>query len=568
MSPEKDPDLLRISQRHGLPPPSRTGDDPRPLRGRTDPGATSSTAPAAMSHFPLVPGKDALAVAKPCHCSTYFALRIFLIKKDIPRMVTITAQDALGTGLVLYADAEGNVQSLFGDPVTPYLVSETGWEDDATLYRLWLDGDTPIVAASAVGDADASSVEITRITYEDATGAAAIIISDLSAPLELANYPYPLPAKPSNAVLGYVGTGVIDLSGNDTITGNGYDDFISGMGGKDRLYGGGGDDFLFGGDGNDVLLGGAGADVLDGGAGDDLLKGGAGADVLDGGAGSDTASFTYLDHGIVADLSTAEVVIEGDTLISIERFAATAYDDVIIGADGPYSSTRAERRAIYGGNGNDTITGGDGYTLISGGNGNDTLQGGANFDTIEGGAGDDLIIGSGGNDYVDGGNGFDVLDFSGLDTGSTNIFINVEQVIGSDHADLFRLENQTVDIVGGTGDDIFRISGGLRHTATLDGEQGDDTFEIDGGSTVLTGGEGQDTFAFNKKAEVVITDWNEDLLVFDDRRGIDDDILSYAHVEGSDTVFEIYTGQGDLQWAVTLVGVDDPSTLSDYILIS
>lgn len=260
-------------------------------------------------------------------------------------MVTITAQDALGTGLVLYADADGNVQSIFSDPVTPYLVLETDWEDDNTLYRLWLDGaDSSIVAASAVGPSDATSVDINQITYEDSTGSAAITITDLDTSLELANYPSPFPPKVSNAVLGFVGAGVFDLGGDDRITGNDHDDFISGMGGNDLLIGRGGDDFLFGGDG------------------DDTLKGGSGTDVLDGGEGSDIVSYAGLGHAITADLgeifSTGHG-LQNDTVINIEGIAATAFDDTVIGDSG------ANR--IYGGTGDDQLRGSGGSDRIQGG---------------------------------------------------------------------------------------------------------------------------------------------------------------------------------------------------------
>ncbi len=55
---------------------------------------------------------------------------------------------------------------------------------------------------------------------------------------------------------------------------------------------------------------------------------------------------------------------------------------------------------MYGGNGND---------VLSGQNGNDLLSGGANDDRLYGGIGNDVIIGGSGADLIDGGNGNDLL---------------------------------------------------------------------------------------------------------------------------------------------------------------
>ena len=76
---------------------------------------------------------------------------------------------------------------------------------------------------------------------------------------------------------------------------------------------------------------------------------------------------------------------------------------------------------LFGGRGNDMLTGGSGADQLFGGSGNDTLNGGAGDDRLYGGAGNDTFIWNpgDGNDIVDGGRGFDTLDFRGKTTGET-----------------------------------------------------------------------------------------------------------------------------------------------------
>lgn len=94
-------------------------------------------------------------------------------------------------------------------------------------------------------------------------------------------------------------------TGNDTLSGSGYDEKLYGRTGDDTIFGrsgadsllgdagndllnaGRGRDRLLGEDGRDTLLGGDQDDRLSGGTGDDSLRGDAGNDRIDGGAGND-----------------------------------------------------------------------------------------------------------------------------------------------------------------------------------------------------------------------------------------------------------------------------------------
>lgn len=99
---------------------------------------------------------------------------------------------------------------------------------------------------------------------------------------------------------------------------------------------------------------------------------------------------------------------------------------------------------IFGGAGNDVISGGAGSDRILGGDGNDRIDGGPGRDIIYGEAGKDTIDGNTGNDFIDGGTGNDVLQGSpGINT-----------IDGNSGNDLINAKNGDVDAVdGGSGSD-------------------------------------------------------------------------------------------------------------------
>jgi len=88
-----------------------------------------------------------------------------------------------------------------------------------------------------------------------------------------------------------VGTVQNGTKGNDTLTGNGGNDFLNGLRGNDSLIGNAGNDILMGGNGTDFLVGSAGNDLLNGDNGNDTLTGGLGSDILTGGNDKDIFVF-------------------------------------------------------------------------------------------------------------------------------------------------------------------------------------------------------------------------------------------------------------------------------------
>jgi Ca2+-binding RTX toxin-like protein len=173
----------------------------------------------------------------------------------------------------------------------------------------------------------------------------------------------------------------------------------------DTLVGDPFDNQISGGPGNDVIEGAAGNDVIDGAAGNDLLVPGAGDDIVNGGPGTDRVD--YQDHtaGVIADLDGASgddgSPGERDTLgADLENLTGTALDDVLIGNDSANEITGlAGQNIIKGLGGADKLTAG---SVIFGGDGNDTITGAA--------TGQGYLVGEAGNDTIVGKSPFDLID--------------------------------------------------------------------------------------------------------------------------------------------------------------
>ncbi len=273
--------------------------------------------------------------------------------------------------------------------------------------------------------------------------------------------------------------------GDDTLTGGSADDELQGGDGTDTIHGGIGNDNLRGDEGGNFNQG---NDQLFGEAGDDSFKGGAGSDLINGGADRDRVqynletTFTGDDatHGVIVNLSgvaLTNVSVVGianttvaagtaidtrnyvDTLVSIEDVQGTGYDDIIVSSN--------SNSSLEGLEGNDKLTGGTGDDNLDGGAGNDTLIGGTGDNFFQGGAGTDSYAGGtlAGNNQFDkisyqnetGGNGIAATYTGGgnltiIDTfGNTESATGIEQIKGSQYADLF---------TGSTGDDSAEGMGG------------------------------------------------------------------------------------------------------------
>ena len=163
------------------------------------------------------------------------------------------------------------------------------------------------------------------------------------------------------------------------------------------------------------------------------------------------------------------------------------------------------------GDGNDTLTGNDADNRLFGMRGDDTLVGGP---------GDDLLVGGPGDDVLDGGPGNDTASYAGATAGvvvnldlsgpqQTNgagidTLISIENLIGSDHADVLIGTAGPNRLEGGAGADV--LVGGV-------------------GADVMVGGDGSDIFGVEDPGDVVIET--------ESRRDIGGDDWVYAFVSAT-----------------------------------
>lgn len=210
--------------------------------------------------------------------------------------------------------------------------------------------------------------------------------------------------------------------------------------GIDNFSGGGRDDKIAGNDANNTIYASAGVDVLSGGGGFDYVVA-SGAGVIDLQAGTLTGPGT-------ATLSGFEGAVGG------------------IGVNTLLGDAGANR--LEGGDDNDNLGGRNGNDHLLGGNGNDLMRGEAGNDIMEGGSGADLL---------DGGTGVDWVSYLDSDTqiqvdllagrgGGTSLdstgdrYVNVENVVGSEHDDTIGGNDSANILVGDKGSDDIDGCGG------------------------------------------------------------------------------------------------------------
>ncbi len=122
---------------------------------------------------------------------------------------------------------------------------------------------------------------------------------------------------------------------------------------------------------------------------------------------------------------------------------------------------------INGGNGNDTITAGNGLISIV----SLTIDGGAGNDTITGGDGEDTLLGGDGNDVINGGRGADfVLLGAGNDTAVWNPGDGSDIVEGGDGTDTLLFNGSDVAErmdISANGDGRVRLSSDVGNVAWI-----------------------------------------------------------------------------------------------------
>ncbi|MCC1491037.1 calcium-binding protein [Cognatishimia sp. F0-27] len=147
---------------------------------------------------------------------------------------------------------------------------------------------------------------------------------------------------------------------------------------------------------------------------------------------------------------------------------------------------------IFGQFGDDTLIGSFGEDRLDGGPGADWIHGGADNDRINGGEGADTLMGGTGSDTLNYGDSaarvavnLGVGFYSGGDAEGDRVS-DMENVIGTDFADIIVGDNTENDLYGRDGED------------TLRGEDGNDTLASGSDADTLDGGAGLDTADFSR----------------------------------------------------------------------
>ncbi|MGE0698749.1 MAG: hypothetical protein AB7O57_06610 [Hyphomicrobiaceae bacterium] len=283
------------------------------------------------------------------------------------------------------------------------------------------------------------------------------------------------------------GVGKVYIQGDE---GNDFIDLTAaGTVSNRSVYAGTGNDLVLGGDGIDQIFGDAGNDTIYGGAGDDHIysREVGDTDVLDGGDGRDFLHLARLSLTTGLDLvlgDPAEQVTlpDGTTFVGFEAFMIDAGtgDDTLTGT----AFSAGSYYSFDGGPGNDSLTAAVGDSRLYGGDGNDTLTG---FYCYGEWGNDTIIAAAGGADYVaQGGEGDDYIDMSAASPGALhNIYADSgnDTIIGSAGADVIRCGwNGSGLVDGGGGDD------------NLLGDNGNDTLIGGANNDYLYGGQGDDLF--------------------------------------------------------------------------
>lgn len=190
------------------------------------------------------------------------------------------------------------------------------------------------------------------------------------------------------------------------------------------------------------------------------------------------SSSLFIDQVVYRNRSDSGLLLEearfnADDVNSLRIYSNGGHDEVV--------NNTGIRSYIYGGSGNDVLTGGSGIDYLYGEAGNDTLDGNAGVDRLYGGDGNDLLFGGSGNDYLYGQGGHDELNGeSGTD-----------RLYGSSGNDTLRGGSSTDYLYGDSGNDNLYGQSGNDY---LYGGSGDDGLFGGLGDDYLSGSTGDDRF--------------------------------------------------------------------------
>ena len=303
--------------------------------------------------------------------------------------------------------------------------------------------------------------------------------------------------------------------------------------------------------GNDEFVGGNFADILDGGAGADTLSGGVGNALVDG---KDTVTYANSGNPVTVDLffgTGSGGDAAGNSYSNIENVIGSAGDDTLIGSQFD--------NVLTGGAGADSLSGMDGVDTASyagsdaavtvslaagvagvggyaqgdsligvenviGSDFADVLTGDDEDNVIEGGKAADTLAGGGGNDTVSYQSSAAAVTLTLGAAGAQALGTGAGSDALGDKVSGF------VNTIGGLGADVLT---GNELANRLDGGAGNDVLKGNAGDDVLVGGAGADTLDGGLGNDVLIGDAGADTLTGGDGTG---DTANYVDAFGGVTV--------------------------------
>lgn len=238
-----------------------------------------------------------------------------------------------------------------------------------------------------------------------------------------------------------------------------------------------------------------------------------------------------------------------NTLIASRDVAGTILvnNGAILVAGGVPTITNTSLIRILGFGGNDVLTIDDGNgpmppANLFGGEGNDTLTGSGADDVLDGGPGDDMLLGRGGNDTLLGGPGNDTL-------------------IGGQGTD---------QMIGGDGDDLIVWNPG-DGSDIVEGQGGNDTLLFNGANineTVDLSANGQRLRFFRNVANIVMDCDGIEKVVFNALSGADQvTVNNLSGTQVTNVFISLLTGAGTNDGAADIVMVNGTET-NDVIKVS
>jgi Ca2+-binding RTX toxin-like protein len=274
---------------------------------------------------------------------------------------------------------------------------------------------------------------------------------------------------------------------------------------------------------------------------------------------SRNAAGTILVNGGAVPVAGGTPSVANTSLIQV--FGQGGNDTITIDE----SNGALPRANVFGGTGNDTLTGGSGGDQLFGQSGNDTLKGAGGTDLLFGGSENDTLIGGRGDDQVFGESGDDRMVWNqgdGTDLNEGGAGNDTTEVNGGGDAEAFTAtangtrvrfdrvspapfsidigttENLVVNMNG--GNDTFSATGNLAALIklTIDGGAGNDTILGSNGIDLALGGDGNDFIDGQQANDVAFLGAGNDVFQWDPGDG--SDIVEGQ--AGSDTL--LFNGSG------------------------